>query len=128
MEFPADVRLGVLSCNDLALVITGTCCLGWGDCLLLSTADDPVDSGVRIRGCCLEGGCGVFGLATRFCTGDARIDLLTEDDTRDITDTGDEDVLIPAGGTAFMLSTFFTAICGLARVVMLLALSMMSLD
>lgn len=54
---------------------------------------------------------------------------MPEDDTRDMTDTG-EDVLPPveAVGMAFMLSTFLTAMVGLAKVVMLFALSIMSLD
>lgn len=127
------VRLGELNCNDLALVMTGTCCLGRGDCLLLRTGEEPV-SGERMRGCC-GNGCSCldawgFGLLPAgFCTGDARIGLLPEAGPRDITDTGDEVLDPPRGdGTAFMLSTFLTAIVGFAKVVMLLALSMMSLD
>lgn len=42
-------RLGELNCNDLALVMTGTCCLGEGDCLTPRAGDEP-DSGVRISG------------------------------------------------------------------------------
>lgn len=116
-------RLGELNCKDLALVITGTCCLGRGDCLLLRTGD------VRMRGCCsCLDACG-FGTPSRgLCTGDARIGLLPEGEPRDRTDTGDEVLDLASGEVAFKLSTFLTAIVGFAKVVILFALSMMSLD
>lgn len=49
----APDKLGELSCSDLALVMTGTCCLGEGDCFRPRTGDDRV-SGVRVKGL---GGC-----------------------------------------------------------------------
>lgn len=130
LKFPAPIpaKLGELNCNDLALVMTGTCCcLGVGECFIPSTGDE-LDSGVRVNGddCLDDPGCGGFGsVVIGFCSiGDTRIDLLPKEPPPGRVMTGIGVFL----GTAFILSTFLTAIVGFTRFVMLFALSMMSLD